>query len=369
VQKYAHTFENEMNEPGFLQNTLGPERVLLTTKALRAWYLANARDLPWRSEPSLYGTWISEIMLQQTRVETGVPKWHAFREAFPAVADLARASEDEVLKAWEGLGYYRRARLLHRAAKAIHEAGDFPSTHAEWLELPGIGPYTAAAIASIGLRETVAAVDGNVQRVVARWAGIAEAVDSKAGALAVQHVADALLDRQHPGDHNQAVMELGALVCTPRAAHCTACPLEATCASAGREDVWRSLPVKQPKKKPVPWELHWHVVTCGEWVVVVQRPDNGVWPKMWTFPEIPPPGHFASVGLLLEPVKHILSHRLISASFHGWQAGDQASLRAYANASDAHVMTWRELSALARPRLLTKKWEEVYAALTASERM
>jgi len=368
VRKYTHTFENEMNDPGFLQNSLDPKRANQAQKALRTWYLGNARDLPWRSEPSLYGTWLSEIMLQQTRVETGVPKWHAFREMFPSVADLARASEDEVLKAWEGLGYYRRARLLHRAAKAIHEAGDFPSTHAEWLALPGIGPYTAAAIASIGLGEPVAAVDGNVQRVVARWAGITQAVDSKEGARAVEQVANALLDKNHPGDHNQAVMELGALVCSPRAAQCEACPLAATCTSAGREEAWASLPVKQPKKKPVPWELDWHVATCRDLVVVMQRPDAGVWAKMWTFPEGPPSDRLASLGLLFDPVTHILSHRRITASFHGWQAPDEASLRSYADEVAAYVMTWEELGALARPRLLTKMWEELSDVWTASER-
>ena len=368
MQKYAHTFENEMNDPGFLQNSLDPQRASHAQKALRTWYLGNARDLPWRSEPSLYGTWLSEIMLQQTRVETGIPKWHAFREAFPTVADLACASEDDVLKAWEGLGYYRRARLLHRTAKAIHEAGDFPSTHAEWLALPGIGPYTAAAIASIGLGEAVAAVDGNVQRVAARWAGITEAVDSKEGARAVAHVANALLDVAHPGDHNQAVMELGATVCTPRAARCGECPLASTCFSAHQQEVWSDLPAKKPKKQPVPWDLHWHVVTWQDCVVVIQRPDTGVWAKMWAFPEARPEVEGEALGPLFDPVTHILSHRRISATFHGWQVQDQAALQTYATAAGGKVMTWAHFQALARPRLLTKMWDELSHALDAAKR-
>ena len=214
----------------------------------------------------------------------------------------------------------------------------------------------------------MAAVDGNVQRVVARWAGIAQAVDSKEGARAVEHVANALLDMNHPGDHNQAVMELGALVCTPRAAQCGTCPLAATCTSAGREEAWASLPVKQPKKKPVPWDLNWHIATCGDLVVVVPRPDTGVWAKMWTFPEGPPSGSFASLGLLFDPVTHILSHRRITASFHGWQTREEEILRAYADEVGAHVMTWEDLGALARPRLLTKMWEELSGVWTASER-
>ena len=178
------------------------------------------RPLPWREMPSVYGTWLSEIMLQQTRVDTGIPKWHAFRETFPDVAALASASEEEVLKAWEGLGYYRRARLLHRAAQAIHDAGRYPETHADWLSLPGIGPYSAAAISSIAFGSHVAAVDGNVQRVASRWNGVTEAVDSKSGIQAIQAIADAWLDPDDPGRHNQAVMEIGALVCKPKAPEC-----------------------------------------------------------------------------------------------------------------------------------------------------
>ena len=153
LQKYTHTFENEMNDKGFLgQNDIGV-RAAEARRSMKAWYSRHARALPWRENPSVYGTWLSEIMLQQTRVDTGIPKWHAFQEAFPDVAALAGASEEEVLKAWEGLGYYRRARLLHRAAQVIQQSGRFPSTYAGWLSLPGIGPYSAAAIASIAFGE------------------------------------------------------------------------------------------------------------------------------------------------------------------------------------------------------------------------
>ena len=149
LQKYTHTFENEMNDEGFLGQNDISARAAAARRAMKAWYSRHARALPWRETPSVYGTWLSEIMLQQTRVDTGIPKWHAFQEAFPDVAALATASEEAVLKAWEGLGYYRRARLLHRAAQVIHNAGRYPSTYGDWLSLPGIGPYSAAAIASI----------------------------------------------------------------------------------------------------------------------------------------------------------------------------------------------------------------------------
>ena len=367
MQKYAHTFENEMNDPGFLQKNTDQKRAHAAQKALRAWYLQHARALPWREVPSLYGTWLSEIMLQQTRVETGIPKWYAFRERFPDVHTLALASEEEVMKSWEGLGYYRRARLLHKAAKAIHEAGAFPDSHAGWLALPGIGPYTAAAIASIGLGEAVAAVDGNVQRVLSRWAGIEDAVDAKPGAARIQAVADAWLDTHHPGDHNQAVMELGAIVCAPRNPSCETCPLSDTCHAAGDPALWGRLPVKTPKKKPQAWDLTWHVVTHGDRVAVVQRPETGVWATMWCFPETPPPATFAEVGNLGDPVTHILTHKRITATFTLWQAPDRDALEAFAHKHSGELVTWSEFEARARPRLLTKVWDVLLRAHAGGE--
>ncbi len=362
MQKYAHTFENEMNDRGFLQKNTDQKRARLAQKGLRAWYLQHARPLPWREKPSLYGTWLSEIMLQQTRVETGIPKWHAFRERFPDVHTLALASEEQVMKSWEGLGYYRRARLLHKAAKAIHDMGDFPESHAGWLALPGIGPYTAAAIASIGLGEPVAAVDGNVQRVLSRWDGIEEPVDAKIGAARIQAAADALLDHDHPGDHNQAVMELGALVCAPRNPACETCPLSDTCNSAGDPVLWSRLPVKTPKKKPQAWNLTWHVVTHGDRVAVMQRPATGVWATMWCFPENPPPDTFAEVGELCDPVTHILTHKRITATFKHWQAPDAGALDAFAREEEGQALAWTEFEARARPRLLTKIWKALLRA-------
>ena len=252
-----------MNKRGFLQKNWRQTDAERARRSLAAWYNSHARDLPWRLTPSLYGTWLSEIMLQQTRVDTGIPKWHLFQELFPTVNDLAQASEAEVMKAWEGLGYYRRARLLHKAAKVIASQGRFPNNRQGWLALPGVGPYTSAAIASIGLGEPVAAVDGNVQRVMSRWAGVTAPVDSKPGAQIIQEVADDWLDPDRPGDHNQAVMELGALVCSPKHPHCIECPARSTCASADSPDMWSVLPNKTPKRKAARWELAWHVAHHG----------------------------------------------------------------------------------------------------------
>jgi len=367
VQKYTHTFENEMNDAGFLQNSTDEHRASDARNALRSWYLRHARPLPWREKPSLYGTWLSEIMLQQTRVDTGIPKWHAFQSTFPTVADLAQASEDDVMKAWEGLGYYRRAKLLHRAAKVIHEAGAFPSTHEDWLALPGIGPYTAAAIASIGLGEPVAAVDGNVQRVAARWNAMPLPVDAPQGAKAIQAIADAWLHHDHPGDHNQAVMEVGALVCSPKRPQCDACPLSTTCQSAHNEDLWSQLPVKKPKKKATAWDLTWHVVTHKGSVVAMKRPSEGVWANLWAFPELAPPASFAHAGSLLEPVTHILTHKRITCTFLHWQAPSLDAFQAFAEQNGGQAMTWTQFQTTARPRLLTKVWDDILAALGEEE--
>ena len=359
VQKYTHTFENEMNDEGFLGQNDISARAAAARRAMKAWYSRHARPLPWRETPSVYGTWLSEIMLQQTRVDTGIPKWHAFQEAFPDVAALATASEEAVLKAWEGLGYYRRARLLHRAAQVIHDAGRYPETYGDWLSLPGIGPYSAAAISSIAFDESVAAVDGNVQRVASRWAGVTEAVDSKAGIRAIQAIAEAWLDKDDPGNHNQAVMEIGALVCKPKNPECSRCPLADTCQSANKPDMWGVLPVKQPKKKPQDWSLHWHVVTWASEVAVVQRAEQGVWANMWVFPETAPPPNFSDLGHLGAPVKHILTHKRIQASFQLWQAPDGQQLRAFATSAGGQVMSWKEFGGRPRPRLLTKIWAEL----------
>ena len=328
--------------------------ILVARTSLRAWYSNHARDLPWRLAPSLYGTWLSEILLQQTRVETGIPKWHLFMDIFPTVGHLARASEDQVLKAWEGLGYYRRATHLHKAAKIIDVAGEFPKSHADWLKLPGVGPYTASAIASIGLGSPVAVVDGNVQRVVARWTAITDPVDGKTGALAVQAVADAWLDHDAPGNHNQAVMELGALVCKPKNPLCVHCPLSSSCASANQPDMWGILPTKKAKKKVQRWELTWHIVRYENFIVTIQRPEKGIWAKLWAFPESPTPSDCHPLGELMKPVTHLLTHRRIEATIQGWEAPNKAAIEVYASEVGGEVLTWEELGQRAMPRLATK---------------
>ncbi len=207
-------------------------------KQLARWYTRNARDLPWRRTRDPYAIWISEIMLQQTRVAAAIPHYQRFLARFPDAAALARASEAEVLTAWSGLGYYSRARNLRKAAAAIAERGAFPGDCESIRELPGVGEYTAAAVASIAFGLPHAVVDGNVRRVIARL--------TNDGAADVQSVADRLLDRKNPGRSNQALMELGALVCLPRDPLCGACPVARHC-QALRHGTQAELPPKRPR--------------------------------------------------------------------------------------------------------------------------
>ncbi|HUM01812.1 MAG TPA: A/G-specific adenine glycosylase [Thermoanaerobaculia bacterium] len=198
-------------------------------RALLRWYRVAGRDLPWRRTKDPWAVWVSEIMLQQTTVATVAPRWKRFLARFPTVEALGRAPEREVLAAWAGLGYYARARNLRRAARAVARAGAFPRTLDGWSALPGVGPYTAAAVASICFRVPAAVVDGNVARVLARVHALCLDPKSAAGKRRIRAAADATLVSSSPGDSNQALMELGATICTPRAPRCELCPIRAGC--------------------------------------------------------------------------------------------------------------------------------------------
>ena len=247
---------------------------------LRAWYDAHARDLPWRESRDPYRVWVSEIMLQQTRVAAVIEHYHEFLRRFPTVQKLASAREASVLAAWSGLGYYRRARMLHAAAKAVarERRGTFPETADDWRTLPGVGRYTAAAIASIAFGEAVAVVDGNVQRVLQRITG--QAISGEQ----VWQRAESLLDRDRPGDFNQAMMELGATVCTPRTPACLTCPLAELCATRGE------LAVAKKKSRQRKREIHYALDRRNGSVFLTQRPaDIRLMAAMWELPEIPCP--------------------------------------------------------------------------------
>jgi A/G-specific adenine glycosylase len=255
-----------------------------TSARLLAWYRANARDLPWRRSRDPYRIWLSEIMLQQTRVEAVIPYFHRFLDRFPTVQDLAAASEQDVLGLWSGLGYYRRARYLHRAAQRVAEQGAFPDTARGLRELPGVGAYTAAAVASIAFGRDELAVDGNLRRVVARLAAVEQPPDRGEGARAVRRHLDILLPQGRAGDFNQALMDLGATVCIPSTPRCPACPLAQDCRARaeGRQEV---LPVRVPRKAPRVVKAVALVLTDGVATFLVQRPSGGLLAGLWGPPE------------------------------------------------------------------------------------
>lgn len=329
------------------------------TVKLLSWYENHARDLPWRAHPEPYATWLSEVILQQTRVDTGTAYWHRFLNAFPNVKVLASANSEDVMAQWKGLGYYSRARNLHAAAKAIvHDLdGQLPETAEGWKRLPGIGPYTAAAIASICHQEAVPVIDGNVQRVLSRLFNIDQPVDRKSGRVAIEAAADALVSSQNPGISNQAWMELGALVCKPKNPNCGQCPLHSECLSRA-EGTTRDRPVKQPKKRPkdvvVNFDVKRRKIGSGplEWWIE-RRPQKGIWGGLESFPLVmtetttPPPQEEAMWG----PVLHILTHMRMNAWFHfseiqtSHDAGGEETEGLWVAVTDSH-RTW--------PRLIDK---------------
>ena len=250
---------------------------------LLAWYDSHARDLPWRNTRDPYRIWVSEIMLQQTRVAAVIDHYHEFLRRFPTVQKLARARQSSVLAAWSGLGYYRRARMLHAAAKIVVRelSGNFPLKAADWRSLPGIGRYTSAAIASIAFNEPVAVVDGNVERVMNRISGRAIAGDS------LWDTANAWLDRDRPGDFNQAMMELGATVCTPRAPSCLFCPISRLCVTRG--ELPSSEQTTPQKKREIHYALCSRVKNgVADQILLVQRAkDASLMAGMWELPQLP----------------------------------------------------------------------------------
>jgi A/G-specific adenine glycosylase len=253
---------------------------------LLEWYHAHKRDLPWRNTGDPYKIWVSEIMLQQTRVDTVIPYYHRFLEAFPTVHHLARATQQQVLKQWEGLGYYSRGRNLHQAAKTVSTVfeGRLPDTYSEITRLKGVGPYTAAALLSIAFDKPYAVVDGNVIRVLSRYYGIEDDIRSGSTKKQIQDLADQLIPDDHPGDFNQAVMELGATVCTPHQPDCGSCPLSNECI-AYREVKTGTIPYKSPAKK-VP---HHHIavgliVNSDNELLIALRPDEKMLGGLWEFP-------------------------------------------------------------------------------------
>jgi A/G-specific adenine glycosylase len=274
-----------INEGAMQASILSPADQAAVRRALGAWYDTHRRDLPWRRTDDPYAVWVSEVMLQQTQVKTAEPYFLRFMRRFPDVAALAKADEQSVLKLWEGLGYYSRARNLHRAAQrvAAEPGGRLPSDWAGIRRLPGVGDYIAAAVLSIAFGRPHAVVDGNVKRVLARLLCLEAPVNGAASHKIYQAEADRLLDHRIPGRHNQAVMELGALVCTPRAPRCGQCPLSRWCA-AFKAGVTDRYPLRS-ERRPVQTQ-HWvagAVVKQGR-LLLARRPEPGLLAGLWEFP-------------------------------------------------------------------------------------
>lgn len=306
------------------------------SETLSVWYLANKRELPWRDISDPYLIWISEIILQQTRVNQGMSYYLRFIERFPTVVDLALSEEDEVLKYWQGLGYYSRARNLHKAARQVlaEFGGVFPVEHANVLKLAGIGDYTAAAICSFAYNQPYAVVDGNVYRVLSRLFGIETPIDSGAGKKEFASLAQELISKSDPGNHNQSIMEFGALQCVPVSPDCATCPLQQNCRACELNSVDK-LPIKSKKTKVTNRYFNYFFIElCGK-TYLQKRIAKDVWQNLFEFPLVEA-DKFLTVDELVEtdgfknlfsginevevvkisnPMKHVLSHRVIYAQF------------------------------------------------------
>lgn len=294
------------------------------------WYQTHKRDLPWRNSTDPYVIWLSEIMLQQTRVAQGLPYFIKFTQAFPSVHDLAKAEEDQVLKLWQGLGYYSRARNLHLTAQKIstENYGKFPTNYKDLLQLKGVGEYTAAAIASFCFNEPVAVLDGNVYRVISRFLGIDTPINSTEGVKLFKQKAHQLLDKAKPAEHNQAIMEFGALHCTPKNPLCTTCPVSSDCL-AFQQGKQGELPIKLKQTKVKTLHFNYLVFcTQNNETLLVKRNEKGIWQNLFEFPlmetnkkvtkkqlEEVIPEKIELQAWNTEPVVHQLSHRKMLAYF------------------------------------------------------
>jgi A/G-specific adenine glycosylase len=293
------------------------EKLAFFRNALLEWGAAVDRPLPWKGVRDPYIIWLSEILLQQTRAAQGLPYFLRFRERFPTVESLAAAPDDEVMKLWEGLGYYARAKNLLKTARIVagEMGGKFPDTYEGLLALPGVGAYTAAAIASFAYDAPCAVLDGNVFRVLSRYLGIAEPVDTTLGKRIFTETAQAAIDTTAPAAYNQAIMDFGAVCCTPQTPQCGCCPLQSRCVAFAQGNI-KSLPVKSKSIVKRERYFHYLVIEHREAVLLQKRVGKDIWENLYEFPliETPAPGATKEdlVGgelwqKLLGPIPHTVS--------------------------------------------------------------
>lgn len=304
------------------------------SEEITQWYHHNKRDLPWRNTTDAYTIWLSEIILQQTRVEQGMPYFYRFLERYPNVAAFAAADEDDILKLWQGLGYYSRGRNMLTTARLVNEQykGRFPNRYEQLIKLKGIGEYTAAAISSFSANEAKAVVDGNVYRVLARYFGISEPINSTKGKKIFQETANSILDQDHAGLHNQAMMELGAIVCKPKSPACGICPVNTSC-YAFLHNATTQLPVKLKTVKVRERFLNYILITDGDKVLMNRRGMKDIWANMYDLPLIETSenldpyevlklnetieyfGNNAEVIKVSGPHTHLLTHQRLKVNF------------------------------------------------------
>lgn len=345
-------------------------------KKLITWYLQNHRVLPWRETKDPYIIWLSEIILQQTRVAQGLPYFEKFVKKFPDVHQLANASEEQVLKLWQGLGYYSRGRNLHYTAKFIsnHLNGQFPSNYSELQKLKGVGAYTAAAIASFAYDEPVAVLDGNVFRVLSRYYAIDEPINSLAGKKIFEQLAMEALNPQQPALHNQAMMELGALICVPANPTCNHCPLQGSC-QAFHHHTTTDYPVKIKKTKAKEQFFYYFHLEFKNKIALYKRPKGGIWQNLYDLPLLVfsqnMQGHSLSdetkqAGMEVKnfiqdsPIwqtNHILTHIKIQAVF--FRVEPTQMLQQF-NGQDLIWVTKDQLHSLPVSRLLEKYLQHIY---------
>lgn len=328
------------------------------SSTLLAWYQEHGRDLPWRQTHDPYAIWLSEIILQQTQVKQGWDYWERFMRRWPTVEALAAATEDEVLREWQGLGYYSRARNLHFAARQIVAMGRFPDTLDAIRQLKGVGDYTAAAIASFAFGIPAAVVDGNVYRVLARHFGIDTPINTTEGKKLFATLAQELLPlTPSPSQYNQAIMDFGALQCTPQSPNCIACPFIETC-QAFREGKVSELPVKLKTLKVTERHLIYIYVRCKGYVAIHRRSAGDIWQGLWEpllieneqlTTEKWASQVIVNCQLLAKQVKHVLTHRVLYADFYLWEVETRPQLP-----DDYIWIKESELDDYAKPRLIEK---------------
>ena len=290
------------------------------------WFRENGRDLPWRQTRDPYAIWLSEIILQQTQVKQGWEYWERFMHRWPKVEDLAAASEDDVLREWQGLGYYSRARNLHFAARQILSLGHFPDTLEEIKKLKGVGDYTAAAIASIAFGLPAAVVDGNVYRVLARHYGIDTPINTTEGKKVFAALAQELLPSTEASAYNQAIMDFGAIQCTPQSPHCERCPLMESC-EAFRTGRIAQLPVKLKNLKIHERHLTYIYIRCQGQTAIRRRGPGDIWQGLWEPVMVEADSVIPSAAQLLRKnVKHVLTHRVLYADFYLLESNDKPEI-------------------------------------------